>query len=310
MPEKLAIVTIDAGSNVTGNSPLFPERVGTSSGKGTLASAIREVGGLAYDSGRAYRTITAAAQAEGLEAGSVRFLESLIAWEKAGRFGHCDTGLSLDGEELQEHIVHGEAISKNVADFSPLAEVRNLTKRMKIKWIQEYAGELGVGLVGLDGRAMREFVEGEVLAKVEGCELITPFCMVVEVTEAARRRMAQRKDLVYDNPAWYVHPKLNRTVQELMDRARKDEERADDPVIIPKDHYTYAVKGDEGLRLSRLDEASLEDSIREKRTALIDTTDAGVNEVKRVGMVHILKSLEVLDGFDSEAAKLRTSLQV
>src|SRR5690606_8017785 len=110
MPEKLAIVTIDAGSNMTSNNSMFPERVGTSSGKGTLASAIRDSGGLAYDSGRAYRTITAAALAEGLDADSDDFLTNLKSWQRADRFGHCATGLSLDGEEIPEHIVHGEVI--------------------------------------------------------------------------------------------------------------------------------------------------------------------------------------------------------
>jgi cytidylate kinase len=307
MPEKLAIVTIDAGSNMTGNNPLFPERVGTSSGKGTLASAIRINGGLAYDSGRAYRTITAAAVAENLDANSPAFLRALSSWVRAERFGHCATGLSLDEVEIPEQVLHAVDISRRVASFGEVPEVRRLTKDMKIAWLRDYATESGAGIIGFDGRAMKEFVEGEVLDKLPQSELVSPLSMVVEVTEAARRRMAQRKELVYNDPHWTINPKLGQTVTELTERAKQDEKRLTDPVIIPNPHYTYAVRGGE-LRVSPLDKSNLEDYIKSRVTALIDTTGAGVEEVQRVGMGHILLSMDVLGGFDRQVEDLKARL--
>lgn len=308
MPEKLAIVTIDAGSNMTGNDPLYPERVGTSCGKGVVADTLRDNGGLAYDSGRAYRTITVAAMSEGIQADSPRFPDELIKWTKAGRFGHCDTGLSLDTIELNEHVVHAEDVSKEVANYGAHPAVRRFTKDMKLAWLKSYAGEMGVGLVGLDGRAMREFVLDEVETNIKGAELVSSLCMVVEVTEAARRRMAQRKVFAYDDPMWIIHPKLNATVKELTERAKKDEARKDDPVLIPAEYYDYAVRGDRGLTLRPVDQENLDQLITDQEVVLMDTTGAGKEEVRSVALKHILRTLQVLEGFDEQAEDLETRL--
>lgn len=308
MLEKLAIVTIDAGSNVTGKSPLFPSsRVGTSSGKGTLAQAIRDVGGLAYDSGRAYRTIALAASTEGLDAQSDDLGSTLDSWEEAGRFGHCATGLALDGQEIDERILHGVEVSSIVAGFGARPEVRELTKRMKVGWFNSYVGSNKLGLVALDGRGMRELVEDRILQQIPNSELVVPFCMVVDVAEAARRRMAQRGVIVYDNPGWSLHPKTAETIAELEKRARKDEERTDDPVGIPEDRINY-LENEGRLELTPASRATIEPHILNKRDVLVDTTGAGIDEVRRACLGHILQALETLEGFDNQASALEEHL--
>lgn len=306
MSEKLAIVTIDAGSNMSGGAPLFPERVGTSSSKGTLAQIIRDCGGLAYDSGRAYRTITVAAQAEGLEANSDIFNEELLAWAEAGRFGHCETGLSLDGNELPERVVHSVGVSRAVAGFGENPLVRRLTKDMKLDWLNSYVGRQGVNLVAFDGRRMLEFVQDEVLGADN--ELIVPFYMVVESTEAARRRMAQRGLLAYNDPRWALHPKLNETIEELEARAKQDEARADDPVLIPDEFYTYAIRNKpNALELGAIDKARLSTLMRNRVPVLMDTTGASVAEVERVGVAHIVQALRIIGGLESTASTLEVN---
>lgn len=306
MAEKLAIVTIDAGSNMTGKALLFPERVGTSSGKGTLAQAIRDCEGLAYDSGRAYRTITLAAQIENLEPGSDEFSRNLQKWKEAGRFGHCDIGLTLDGDDpINEHVLHSVEVSRAVASFGALPEVRRLTKEMKLDWLNSYARESGANLIAFDGRAMRQLVEGEFLGNIDDIQLVATFSMVVDVVEAARRRMAQRGIIQYNQPGWELHPKLNDTIEELTERARQDESRTDDPVSIPEEHYLYAERRNKGrLELTPMDSANLDMLIMRGTDVLVDTTGVGINEVQKAGINHILRALRVLDGFDSTADKL------
>ncbi len=302
MPEKLAIVTIDAGSNVTGKSPLVNDNmVGTSSSKGTMADGIREKGGIVYDSGRAYRTITLAAAMDGVDPNDAELVkEKIKKWDEANRFGHCDTGLTLDGHEIDEALLHGEDISKKVAHFSPLECVRALTKRMKAEWLLEYASSQPNRIIGFDGREMRKFVleEAPVISDRRiNFELVVSFYMIVDVIEAARRRMSQRGVLKdYNDPRWMLHPKLNATVDELLDRAKRDESRSLDPVGIPNEYCAYEPR-DGKLRLRDRDSLRLPSLIMEKTPVLIDTTGIRVEEVKSTGLGYIATALQYNRGF-------------
>jgi hypothetical protein len=281
MPEKLAIIAIDAGSDVRGLSLLGHPRIGTSSGKGTLAQSLRDSNFLAYDSGRAYRTITLAAETEGFKANDEGFGYALKKWIAAGRFGHCATGLSLDGIEVDEKFLHGVDISKMVATFSPREDVRRLTKDMKIDWLGTYARDNANGLVGLDGRAMKELVEDEILEKVEGSSLVCSFSMIVDPVEAARRRMHQRGVIDYADPNWASHPDLGRTVAELKERAERDEGRLTDPVGIPTRYRGYSYVNSDFVQ-------SGEES---SDTTLIDTTGAPKEKVNSLCKKLIVRSL-------------------
>lgn len=294
MPERLAIVTIDAGSDIDATSTLGKSRLGTSSGKGLVAEGFRDSGFLAYDSGRAYRTITLAAEIEGLSADEEAFGVALQKWIAAGRFGHCRTGLSLDGVEVDEHLLHGVDISSKVATFSPREDVRRLTKDMKIDWLGTFAQECANGLVGLDGRAMRELVQTEVEQKVPGSKLVASFSMIVDPVEAARRRMTQRGIIEYTDPRWMLHEDLERTVAELEERARRDEARTKDPVRLPARfvHYKHSGSKDGFILQPPASERFLDNTwLRNAGTILVDTTGAPKDDVSNLCRDLVARSL-------------------
>lgn len=315
MLERLALVTIDAGSNILGTDiTINDEMVGTSSGKGILATGISNAGGLAYDSGRAYRTITLAAAMEGVSPDDEEAVrEKLNSWRSAGRFGHCATGMTLDGIEVDEKLLHGEDVSKRVALFSPLDSVRELTKELKAEWLLEYVLATDTELVGFDGREMKRLVLSEMpeILKAKGLkadvaklDLVTSFYMIVDIVEAARRRMAQRGVLEdYNDPHWMLHPKLYGTVEELRDRARRDESRSLDPVRIPEEYYLYRPK-DGRLELGTQDTVRLPSLIRENRSVLVDTTGIGIEEVQRSCLAHVAMALQTRGNHTELAEKL------
>lgn len=292
MEQRLAIVAIDAGSDIDGQHDLGGPKTGTSSGKGLVAEGLRGSGFLAYDSGRAYRTITLAAEMEGLEAGDDKFDLTLKRWIEAGRFGHCATGMTLDGIEVDEHILHGVDVSRRVATFSAREDVRELTKAMKVDWLRSYAIDQANGLVGLDGRGMREFVRYMAERQVSEAKLITSLCMVVDPVEAARRRMAQRGVIRYEDPKWMLHDDLQRTVNELEDRARLDEARTIDRVGLPGHFVAYTHSGGEFSLLSPSSEGFMDDRwIKSAGSILIDTTGAPKEDVTRLSKDLIARSL-------------------
>lgn len=313
MPDKLAVVSIDAGSNITGKSEeVSDEMGGTSSGKGAFASGMRGVGALVYDSGRAYRTVTLAAAIDGVDPSDIAGVQrKLKEWQLAGRFGHCATGLTLDGKEVDERLLHGEDISSKVALFSPLDSVRSFTKRMKVEWLLDYVSQTDSRLVGFDGREMQHLMTNEVPTILkedldrEGeldIDLVSSFYMIVDLVEAARRRMAQRGVLEsYDDPHWMLHPKLSSTVEELKERAKRDESRELDPVGIPANFCAYWPK-DGKLELRARDRLELPNLMRANFPVLFDTTGVGIEEVKRAGLSHIATALQVR-GTHPEIAK-------
>lgn len=289
MPEKLAIVSIDAGSDVRGRV-LDEPRIGTSSGKGTLAGYLRSKGFLANDSGRGYRTVAYAASDNGVTAD--RLIESglLRKWERAGVFGCADVGLSFEGEVIAEEELHGKRISSIVADFGAIPEVRHLMKQKKMEWLNWAKNEHQMKLVALDGRGMREMVEDMAIrdGAVEGAYLATGFSMVVNPVEAARRRMSARHEVEYTDPAWYLAPGLTDTIIELRTRAIKDEDRAIDPVGIAESAFVINSKiikeGFGTYGTTSAWERSTATKFAQGQEFLFDTTGLTTNTVESVAM--------------------------
>ncbi|MDQ5913620.1 MAG: Cytidylate kinase [Patescibacteria group bacterium] len=291
MPERLAIVTIDAGSDVRGRV-LDQERVGTSSGKGTMADAIRQVGGLAYDSGCAYRSITLRAMMEGLSPDDEVFRDRLVAWDNAGNFGHSERGLSLFGMDVHESVLHGGDVSNRVASFGSSSFVRTYTKHMKVKWLEDFASKWSEPLVAFDGREMRQFVQERVLGKPRvGADLLASLVMVVDPIEAAHRRMSSRGEVEYGEKGWQVHPALVKTHEELRKRALQDEDRPVDGVGMP-DEFVLFNEQDGRLSLAeRHNDSDLEDALAEGVPIVLDTTGVNTDNVTRTGLNIIARGL-------------------
>ena len=198
MPEKLAIVTIDAGSDVRAKIS-EEEVIGTSSGKGTLTDAIRDDGThLGMDRGRAFRTIAYLAAEQGIDPAHFDSSGALERWKREGAVQLCDDGLALKEGKVPDTELHGKRISKIVAEFGELASIRDFMHETTLNWINWARGKGTNGLVAIDGRETATLVREAIRSgDLKDADLLKSFIMVVNPVEAARRRMAgNRKSVV------------------------------------------------------------------------------------------------------------------
>jgi cytidylate kinase len=286
MTERLAIVPIDAGSDVRGKY-LDEPRIGTSSGKGKTAEAFRKVGYLANDSGRGYRTVAFAAAEEGVAAEDLVSSGLIDKWRRANVFGNHDIGLSFEGDVIDESELHGKRISNIVADFGALPEVRVLMKDMKMSWLNWAKDEREMEVVALDGREMRSMVQDMAINenRVPGAFILAGFTMIVNPVEAARRRMSAREEIKYDDPNWWLNSGVMETIGELRKRALKDEDRDVDPVGIPTYHKDLS---EANVALVAERTWKIGDEI------LFDTTGISQDAVQDAGTYIVNKILETL----------------
>lgn len=290
MAEQLAIVTIDAASDVRGI--VWPkEVVGTSSSKGSLTDVVR-LDHLGMDRGRAFRTITHLADDMGLEPGDFSQVGILDRWIRDGTLRLCEDGLSIGEDRIPDKILHGQKISKAVAKFGEVAAIRHFMEGITVDWI-EWARRNGAnGLVALDGRETAALVR-KLMAegRLKEAEIVKSFSMLVDPIEAARRRMAGRGDIKYNDPHWQKNPKANGVIVDIVERAMRDEDRLVDPVGLPPRgtqaidlelvRSVRAATGESGL------DKHLKETYRDEVGIVFDTTGFTVEEVQSIGMTLI-----------------------
>lgn len=213
------------------------------SGKGTIAHAtkdyLRDECGykvMLIDAGQVFRVLAVAVQKAGVDVDSPTALDDFL--QNNENIAAC-TQLVKDVYHMskpeREALLYTNEIGYNSAKLGARPLSQAFKDTLLKKWLRD-AGTEGYEVVLLDGRALEEtgaMLEGEKL-----CQHVLGLYFVCDAAVGARRTLGFA-NTSYDNLAPNDKKMVDEFAAQIIERNRKDRERAVQPIVPPVDAPTW-----------------------------------------------------------------------